>query len=83
MYYIKEKKMRTMEDKFENEDFEVWTCKKCKNHNIHIEYSCARCNKNKSYYDELEKEENKIYFCKYCGVECLKVEICNFCNNEN
>ncbi len=48
MYYFMEKRLRKNEDLFESDDEpDLWTCKKCNNHNIDVNKNCSKCEKNK------------------------------------
>jgi hypothetical protein len=48
IYYSFVARMRTIWDLFESKDVpEVWTCKKCNNHNIDVRKNCSKCENNK------------------------------------
>jgi hypothetical protein len=57
MYFVLDKRIRTNEDLFDTDDEpELWTCKKCNNHNIDVKMKCSKCNRNKDTHNEEEKE---------------------------
>jgi hypothetical protein len=52
--------MRSSEDLFFSDDEpQLWTCKKCSNHNIDIKRNCCKCEKNKYNQDNDEAQKAK------------------------
>jgi hypothetical protein len=74
-YYFLEKRTRKIEDLLVSDDEpDLWTCKKCNNHNIDLKKNCSKCGKNKFNQDseenlllkeKLKEWHWKCYVCKY------------------
>jgi hypothetical protein len=58
MHFVVDTRQRTKEDLFDSDDesLEFWSCTKCKNHNIDLNKTCSKCNRNKYLHDSQEKK---------------------------